>query len=708
MKRYIKTFVFATLSSSMLMGCINELEKDSEGSLNLHVGIRTDVSVKTKTSTSPEENCVVKIYSKDGLIRRYNSLTEIPTSMMLSAGGYTVNATAGDSVPASFNQKFFRGEEPFEIKAGQPTAVELVCRIANSLVTVAFDQSMNEVFSSYNVEVGNANGKLVFTSEHTDSIGYFMNPVDAKVLNYKLIATTVNGGTFERSGELLVEPTTRYDLAFSYKNDDSSTGGGSLNLTIDTTPLEQNESEIPVYLRPQIKGDQFDIARPLQLELGSSIPVSFSIATSSKLTAAILACESFPNWGFASKEIDLRTLDNIQLDELQTKGITVLNQHNAGNGTGYMQVTFEPTLISQITAVEGVFPVTITAKDENEKQQIATLQMLVSNATVATLNPVESSIYTNRAILRGETIRETEEVLGFRYREQGTSDWTSVIAQVEGTAFYASISGLKAGTMYEYQAMAGEGASTITATFTTESMLQMPNNSFEDWSGSSPLLIFGNGQEMFWDSGNHGSATMSKNVTTPDESISHAGARSIKLQSQFVGLGIIGKFAAGNLFVGKYLKTEGTDGILGWGRPFASRPTALRGYIKYRPGTVDYSSTDKISKGDLDKGIVYIALGDWAGEEYEGVKWSQIVKTKQQQFFDPSPANTGTIAYGEYELTAATEGEQLIEFTIPLDYRDTRKPVSLILVASASKYGDYFSGSSSSAMWLDSLEFIYE
>ncbi|MGL4326222.1 MAG: PCMD domain-containing protein, partial [Tannerellaceae bacterium] len=169
-----------------------------------------------------------------------------------------------------------------------------------------------------------------------------------------------------------------------------------------------------------------------------------------------------------------------------------------------------------------------------------------------------------------------------------------------------------------------------------------------------------------------------------------------------------GKFAAGNLFVGKYLKTEGTDGILGWGRPFASRPTALRGYIKYRPGTVDYSSTDKISKGDLDKGIVYIALGDWAGEEYEGVKWSQIVKTKQQQFFDPSPANTGTIAYGEYELTAATEGEQLIEFTIPLDYRDTRKPVSLILVASASKYGDYFSGSSSSAMWLDSLEFIYE
>lgn len=708
MKRYIKTFVFTALSSSILMGCVNEMEKDSEGSLNLHVGIKNDVTVKTKTSLSPEENCVVKIYSKEGLIRRYNSLADIPASMMLSAGGYTVKATAGDSLPASFTHKYFKGEELFDIKAGQPTSVELVCRIANSLVTVAFDPSMDNMFSSYQVEISNANGKLVFTPEHADSIGYFINPIDNKSLHYKLITTTIGGSLFERSGELLVDPTTRYDLAFSYKDDDTSTGGGYLNLTIDTTPLEQNESEIPVYLRPQIKGDQFDITRPLQLEVGSGLPVSFSIATSSKLTSAILQCESFTTWGFLSNEINLIGLEDSELAELQSKGIAVLNQHNAANGTGYMQVTFEPILVSQITAIEGVFPVVITAKDYNEKQQTVTLQMLVSNATVATLNPIVTDIYTNRAVLRGEKIRETEELLGFRYRESGAADWTIVSAQVEGSAFSAAISGLKAGVTYEYQAMAGDGASTITATFTTESELQLPNNSFEYWSGTSPLLIYGDGQEMFWDSGNHGSATMNKNVTTPDESIFHSGTRSIKLQSQFVGLGIIGKFAAGNLFVGKYLKTEGTDGILGWGRPFASRPTALRGYIKYRPGTVDYTSTDKISKGDLDKGIVYIALGDWAGEEYEGVKWSQIVKTKQQQFFDPSPANTGTIAYGEYELTAATEGEQLIEFTIPLDYRDTRKPVSLILVASASKYGDYFSGSSSSAMWLDSFEFIYE
>ena len=72
---------------------------------------------------------------------------------------------------------------------------------------------------------------------------------------------------------------------------------------------------------------------------------------------------------------------------------------------------------------------------------------------------------------------------------------------------------------------------------------------------------------MFWDSGNHGSATLKENVTTPDGSVKHGGNYSAKLESKFVAFWGIGKFAAGNLFIGDYLKTDGTDGILGIGRP---------------------------------------------------------------------------------------------------------------------------------------------
>ena len=84
---------------------------------------------------------------------------------------------------------------------------------------------------------------------------------------------------------------------------------------------------------------------------------------------------------------------------------------------------------------------------------------------------------------------------------------------------------------------------------------------------------------------------MNKNVTKPESTIKHGGNYSAKLESQFVGIGSIGKFAAGNAFIGKYLATDGTDGILGFGRPFATRPSALKVYVKYTPSEVAYTSS---------------------------------------------------------------------------------------------------------------------
>ena len=63
---------------------------------------------------------------------------------------------------------------------------------------------------------------------------------------------------------------------------------------------------------------------------------------------------------------------------------------------------------------------------------------------------------------------------------------------------------------------------------------------------------------------------------------------------------------------------------------------------------------------------------------------------------------------GEKLFTEATAGDGLIELTIPLDYRrQDVKPSYIVLTASASKGGDFFSGSSSSKMWLDDFELVY-
>ena len=65
------------------------------------------------------------------------------------------------------------------------------------------------------------------------------------------------------------------------------------------------------------------------------------------------------------------------------------------------------------------------------------------------------------------------------------------------------------------------------------------------------------------------------------------------------------------------------------------------------------------------------------------------------------------VAYGELVFSQSTEGWQ--EFTIKLEYNATNiVPTHLVLVCSASRYGDYFTGSRDSKMWVDDFELIYD
>ena len=64
------------------------------------------------------------------------------------------------------------------------------------------------------------------------------------------------------------------------------------------------------------------------------------------------------------------------------------------------------------------------------------------------------------------------------------------------------------------------------------------------------------------------------------------------------------------------------------------------------------------------------------------------------------------IAYGA--VTQKTSQDGWVEFTVPFEYHSlTTKPTHLIIVCSASKYGDYFYGSDSSVLHLDDFELVY-
>ena len=322
--------------------------------------------------------------------------------------------------------------------------------------------------------------------------------------------------------------------------------------------------------------------------------------------------------------------------------------------------------------------------------------------------------------LYGEGLSGTD--LGFKYRQKGSDEW--LVAQdvkVEGGSFSTCVKGLDVLTEYEIMAYSGDDTSAVQSV-KTETVTPLENGGFEDWATIKKIVCpYLSEESAFWGTGNPGAAMVNTTVTDKSDDVRPGtnGQYSVKLESKFANMAGIGKFAAGNLFIGKYISTVGTNGIVGFGHKFTSRPLALRFWIKYNCGAVDRVGTlpngSDLQIGDNDTGSIFIALGDWTKEEYgvdaDGkIKGTDncpvIVDTRDKATFF-NPKSESVIAYGEL-LVSQSIGEWQ-QVTIPLEYVTTSKvPTHIVLVASSSRLGDYFTGSTQSVMWLDDMELIYE
>ena len=320
--------------------------------------------------------------------------------------------------------------------------------------------------------------------------------------------------------------------------------------------------------------------------------------------------------------------------------------------------------------------------------------------------------WVNVAWMYGAGVAGTE--CGFEYREAGAENWIAVPKEyvtVNGGQFSARVPHLKANTTYECRAFS-DGQRAKAVQFSTVDMGSFPNMGFEDWHKSEKSVIcpWAKDGSVFWDTGNHGSAIVGeKNVTTnvPDIRPGSTGQYAACLSSQNI-LGV--KFAAGNLFVGEYKKTQGTNGILGFGREFVSYPTALKGWFKYKTAPITQVSKgyEKL-KNQPDTCIVWVALGDWelTQNAETGQKTAVEIRTDNNnngKYFDKNDPHV--IAYGE--MTCGEDVNEYKSFEVKLDYRATnRVPTSLLIVCSASKYGDYFTGGEC-VMWIDDFSLVYD
>jgi hypothetical protein len=115
-----------------------------------------------------------------------------------------------------------------------------------------------------------------------------------------------------------------------------------------------------------------------------------------------------------------------------------------------------------------------------------------------------------------------------------------------------------------------------------------------------------------------------------------------------------------------------------------------------------------------------VALGYWDYRKYGGTKESPVhINTTDASTFidygkDPSTVASGDliihkdgyILNGSDKVDASTW--EWAEYTIPLVYSDMETlPTHIIVSCASSQFGDYFTGCSSSKLWIDAVELIY-
>ena len=374
---------------------------------------------------------------------------------------------------------------------------------------------------------------------------------------------------------------------------------------------------------------------------------------------------------------------------------TNLNVKKLNLGGEYGRVSPDPTLQKDYSK-----PSTFNVSCSWEEYSYEWTVYVYPDSGESSSSSTEAFAMTTRATVNGKIQSGKTPVV--EYRKESETSWITVPSanvNVSSNTFSATLTGLSASTTYKYRINV-DGSIGSEQSFTTATATPLENGSFDEWSSEAAA----NGTlwqpwstSSFWDTGNRGATTIADSNSVPTSETCNGSGKAASLETKWVVM----KLASGNIFTGSYVRTDGTNGVLSFGREFKSFPSKLRINYKYTSATIDKIGEDALEylKGRPDSCHIYIALTDW-NQPLE-------IRTRpsERQLFDKNDSHV--IAYAEY--ISGNSDSQYQQKDLVLNYRYTnRTPKYILIVASASKYGDYFTGGVGSKLLVDNFELIYD
>ena len=748
--------LFAGVAMVVASSCADDSSSnDGKGSVTFSV---KGISTRAAEAITDEEaqlvervlpNLSFRIYSiidrKETFIRSYTGSEIKDMKIWLVPGKYKVVVEGGAQVPATFDrgEVYYYGSKKFDVKMDNDDEVSVTCYPQNVMIRIRYDQSVKDLVSSGDLT------EVCTTVAIADAVDKMAESTTS--LQYKVYMEDVeeNG---EVVGQVLKEPTIGYftfeeeqkSIAWEFSAKDVAKGNKVINRKNVYTPKDDKNQPTGF-----LAGYVYTLTFKYSPDLGGYVSLSVSADKSETEYNDVVEFKPAPQFsgqpvnrtvavykGMGGLEYTIKAINPMKSVKvlIGTEEITagvVIDEANEKE----WKLTLGDEFIAKLAAGDNKF--SIVAED-NANAKTSYLQYYKGEGAY---DMTVIDTWNGKATLKAYVNNPEVNSGKFFYRKKGTSDWSEIDMTVENGIGSANIeSGIIGNTDYEFYLSYGTNDDRIGPNanhYTTAKPI--PNGGMEEWSGSFPMLPYSDKIYQFWDCGNHGSTSIGslggKNVTTkvsaprPESS----GSYSAKLDSEEVVIA----FAAGNIYVGNYLGTEGANGGIGYGKPFEFdyKPTKLTVWYRGKVGDVTHDKEKVIpTKSDKSQIFVWLCNSEDQYMVYTDNKgtfinadgtYANALDSDFNKFNKTVPKHNsgdkvkGLVAWGSWSRTQTgvsvngsvettdINGDVWTKIEIPLQYVGTDKPNYLVISCAASAYGDYFAGSTDSYMYVDDFEFVY-
>lgn len=254
------------------MGTITEMDTiTATGTISLIVD-KVEPSATRAVSTA---DFPVAIYSLNDnkQIVSYESADQVPAQIKLGTGMYYATAHTPGALAKTMTAPYYEGRDTFEILQNINTISEVVCRMANSRISVYFSDDFMQTFTSWTVSITDnktdGTGTAITYSYEKDGLNiapiYVLFGENVSELNVNFWGTTTKGNRITTASVI-----TKSQASEQYDNDNANFTGGDC-IVLNFKPVESTENDfVGISISANIRFDESE--EDFKMEVEDKIP----------------------------------------------------------------------------------------------------------------------------------------------------------------------------------------------------------------------------------------------------------------------------------------------------------------------------------------------------------------------------------------------------------------------------------------------------